>query len=117
MNRLKVIYDVTLQLKKRLDQEITSQNREEIIEQVNQLIEQRGKHMQELLPPYSQDEKELGKRLITLNEEIGNKMHVLFNELKKEMKQVKKQKKSNRSYTNPYKNVQTIDGMFMDSKK
>lgn len=117
MNRLKVIYDITLQLKEVVDQEITSQNREQVIEKVNQLVEQRGEHMQALQPPYSKEEKLLGKSLIPLNEAIEKEMQVLFNELKKEMKQVKKQKKSNRTYTNPYEHVQTRDGMFMDSKK
>lgn len=117
MNRLKVLHEVTLQLKEVLDQDITTKNREQTIEQVNQLVEERGKYMDELIPPYTEAEKQLGHDLIFLNGEIEKKMHVLFDDLKTEMKQVKKRKKSNRTYTNPYENVKTMDGMYMDSKK
>ncbi|GAB3056958.1 flagellar protein FliT [Virgibacillus ainsalahensis] len=117
MNRLQPLYDVTLQLKEVIDQEITSQNRDTIVEQVNQLVEQRGYHMKELTPPYTQEEKYLGEKLIELNVPIQQSMNQLFAQLKEEMKQVKKQRKSNRKYINPYANVRTMDGMFMDSKK
>ena len=117
MNRVQMLYDVTLQLQHILDREITVNNREQVIEQVNQLIEIRGKHMESLTSPYTDEEKMLGKKIIILNDKIEKKMHVLFNELKTEMKEVKKQKQSNRKYTNPYEHVQTMDGMFLDSKK
>ncbi len=44
-------------------------------------------------------------------------MKYLFLALKNEMKQVQQQKKSTTSYSNPYKNVQNMDGMFLDQKK
>ena len=61
--------------------------------------------------------RSLAKKLVPINEDVQNKMQVIFTDLKTEMKQVKQQKKSNQSYTNPYKSVQTMDGMFMDRKK
>ncbi len=44
-------------------------------------------------------------------------MNALFTELKQEMQQMKQQRKSTQSYINPYRDVQTMDGMFMDKKK
>ncbi|PAV31022.1 flagellar protein FliT [Virgibacillus profundi] len=117
MNRLQVLYDVSLQLNKVLDQDITEKNRETVIEQINELIDKRGIHLETITSPYTENEKQLGKKIVQLNNEIQEKMQQLFDELKSEMKQVKKQKKSNRTYSNPYENIQAMDGMFLDSKK
>ncbi|WP_249871312.1 flagellar protein FliT [Oceanobacillus saliphilus] len=117
MNRAKPVYEVTMKIKTILDQKITPQARESAIEKLNDLIIDRGTYMESLTPPYSEEEQRLGRELVQLNEEIEKKMHLLFADLKLEMIQVQKQKKSNQSYTNPYKNVHTMDGMFMDSKK
>lgn len=116
MNRLAGLYEVTKQLETILDQEITSANREKIIEQVNQLIEARGVHMDALTQPYNEAEQVTGKAIVVLNASIQNKMQILFEGLKEEMRQVQQQKKVNQSYTNPYKNTPSINGMFMDSK-
>lgn len=117
MDRIQQVYEVTNKIKTLLDQNITAKSRESVIEELNDLIEKRGNYMEKLTPPYTEEEKEIGKELVMMNNHIQKKMHLLFAELKLEMKQVKKQKKSNQSYTNPYKNVHTMDGMFMDSKK
>lgn len=117
MNRLAVLYDITQQLDNVLAQPIQSKEREAIINQVNELIEQRGNHLLEITPPFTEEENRIGKEIVVLNERIQKQMHVLFNELKQEMKQMKKQKKSNQTYTNPYEKIEAMDGMFMDSKK
>lgn len=117
MNRLKPLYQVTLELEELLDQEITSKNRESIISDVNLLVGTRGDLLQEVTPPFTEEEKWIGEQLVIMNNTIQQKMTAIFTDLKQEMKQVKKQKRSNKTYTNPYKNIKTIDGMFMDSKK
>ncbi|SET09729.1 flagellar protein FliT [Oceanobacillus limi] len=117
MNRMKDIYDITLQLNEIVNQDITAKNRQAVIEQINQLIDKRGNAMHEAKPPFSAEEKLIGEKLIPLNKDIEAKMRVIFDDLKQEMKQSKKQKKSNKTYINPYDKVQTADGMFMDRKK
>ncbi|WP_092491973.1 flagellar protein FliT [Virgibacillus salinus] len=117
MNRLQKTYKVTKQLEEVLNVNINGKDRNAVIEQVNHLVEQRGDLLSEITSPYSEEEKQLGKELVKLNEQIQEKMNNLFDDLKVEMKQVKKQKKSNRTYVNPYENVKTMDGMYMDSKK
>lgn len=117
MNRLEKLYEITIQLKEILDQEITSNERGAVIEQVNKLIDKRSVYLERVTPPFSEEESVIGKKLVLLNEEIQKRMLELFSDLKSEMKQVKKQRKSNMSYTNPYKNVKSPDGMFMDRKE
>jgi len=117
MNRLDALYEVTMKLYHLLNEPVPAKDRETVIKQVNELIEQRGNLLQDIIPPFTEKEKKIGEEIVLFNEHIQKQMHVLFNELKGEMKQVKKQKKSNRTYTNPYKKIGSVDGMFMDSKK
>ncbi|HLS09725.1 flagellar protein FliT [Lentibacillus sp.] len=116
MNKLQTLLDITKQLDQVLEEDAHTKNRDEVIERVNELIEKRGKLLETINPPFSDNEQKLGKNIVALNKQIQGKLNQLFNDLKLEMKQVKKQKKSNRSYMNPYENVKIADGMFMDSK-
>jgi flagellar protein FliT len=117
MTRVQKIYDITLQLEKLLNQDISPQNRDQLIVRVNQLIAARGKHMETLPVSYTEREKTLGRNIILRNNRIEQKMKVLFAALKNEMKLIKKRKQTNRNYINPYEHIETIDGMFLDSKK
>lgn len=117
MNRLIKLYDITLSLKELFDQPSTPKNRESIINEVTELIEQRGAEMEKINPPFSKEENEYGKKIVALNKHIQREMNELFIGLKKEMQHMKKQKKSKQSYSNPYQNVQLMDGMFLDSKQ
>lgn len=116
MNRLQKLYEETLRLKEILEEPIQSSDRDTLISKVNEIIEKREVLMEEITPPFTNAEKELGKKVVALNEPIQERMQVIFNSLKKDIQQMKKQKRSNMSYTNPYKNVNTMDGMFLDNK-
>ncbi|MEN2467475.1 flagellar protein FliT [Ornithinibacillus sp. FSL M8-0202] len=117
MNRVQPIYEITVKMQQLLTNNETSKDRETLIEEVNSLLLQRGSYMEEVKEPFTIEELEMGKKLLPLNKEVQEKMDLLFQGLKMEMKQVKKQKNSNRQYTNPYDKVQTMDGMFMDKRK
>ncbi|WP_099159883.1 flagellar protein FliT [Virgibacillus ndiopensis] len=117
MNRLDSLYQVTKQLEEILDHDVSPGNREQVIGEINELTEKRGDLLKKVMPPFNDTEKLTGEKLVEMNNKIQQKMNSLFVELKQEMKQIKQQKKSNKTYTNPYENVKTIDGMFMDSRK
>ncbi|MFZ3576912.1 flagellar protein FliT [Virgibacillus sp. DJP39] len=117
MSSLEELYEITIELENVLKQTVSSKNRESVIEKINFLIEKRGSLMNSIKPPFTEDEKLMGRKLVNMNEVIQTEMTEVLSNLKTEMKQIKKQKKSNQNYVNPYKNVKTMDGMFMDSKK
>ncbi|RYG74397.1 flagellar protein FliT [Lentibacillus lipolyticus] len=117
MNRLQELWDTTEELHHVLHAAMEAKDRETTIEQMNRLIERRSEIMKRLQPPFSEAENRLGKKLVCLNKQVQVQMDNLFDELKQEMRQMKKQKKSNRTYVNPYEHVQTMDGMFLDSKQ
>lgn len=116
MNKLKSVYEITVELKELLDPVITAKNREEVITRLNELIAARGEWVEQISPPYSDEEKALGEEIYSLNTKIEAKMQLIFSDLKQEMRQAQQQKKSQESYTNPYKQVQVSDGTYMDSK-
>ncbi len=116
MNRLTELHQITKELAKIFSEEITGKNREQTIERIDQLIAKRSDYLKQVTPPYSEAEKKLGKEIVRLNQYIEQEMQILFHDLKKEMHQLQKQKKSNESYIHPYKNLQSLDGRFLDSK-
>ncbi|MGM8364593.1 flagellar protein FliT [Virgibacillus sp. W0181] len=117
MNQLEHLYNLTIKLENILEQPVTINTRDEVIAAANQLINERAVYIEQMKPPYTEQEEQIGKQIIASNEKIKLKMNNLFDELKQDMKQVKKQKKSNRTYINPYGKLQTTDGMYMDSKQ
>ncbi len=117
MEKLEKVYQLTVELEKLLADPISAKEREEVIQKLNDLIEERGKWMEEISPPYTEEERRLGEKIYKMNIGIEEKMQQLFSEIKMEMAQMKKQKKSQQSYTNPYKDLSVSDGTFLDRKK
>ncbi|MFD1361678.1 flagellar protein FliT [Lentibacillus salinarum] len=116
MNRLQQLLVLTRELEDVLNGQVNAQNRDDIMGEVHELLDERKKLLDQITPPFTADERLTGQQTVALNEQIQQKMDALFDALKLEMKQSKKQKKSNRSYLNPYENVKTADGMYMDSR-
>lgn len=116
MQAVQVVYELTMHMLHLL-QKRHQVERHDVIEQLTHFIEKREQVLRKLSPPYSQDEIKIGRKIISLNKTIEQEMNALFTELKQDMKQTKRQRKSTQSYVNPYRSVQTIDGMFMDQKK
>ncbi|MDL4839230.1 flagellar protein FliT [Aquibacillus rhizosphaerae] len=117
MNRLNSLYDVTVKLQELVTSKIPDEERQEKIDKVNSLLKERQVLLNEIKPPYTEEEKVVGKRLLPINEEIQQNLGELFNQVKTDMATVKKKKDSNNKYMNPYKSLSNFDGMFMDHKK
>ncbi|HLS20566.1 MAG TPA: hypothetical protein VK056_02755 [Bacillota bacterium] len=116
-NDLNKVISLTHELLNLFNEKQLEKNREQFIEQMNDLIERREKYIQKLSPPYTDDEIKIGQQVVKMNEQITEKMLQLQNNLKKEMQQMNKSKQSTQFYVNPYKDVRTIDGMYLDQKK
>lgn len=117
MVRLERLYDTTMNMLSILNKlESNELERESVIEKVDQLIQQREEQIQAIKPPYSEEEIEIGQKIVRLNEEIKVKMDRIYDDVKGDMKRVKQKKELNRSYINPYGQIKTTDGMYLDSK-
>lgn len=116
MGVLNEVYEITLQM----DTLIPNPNnldRTELIELLNRLLDEREALLQNLSGPYADEEKEIGKKLLVVEERVTERMQALFGNVKRDLQQLKQQKKSNKSYINPYGNMKTTDGVYLDSKQ
>ncbi|SEO52325.1 flagellar protein FliT [Amphibacillus marinus] len=116
MSVLVKLTNVTDQLTQLLNQMVTSQNRDEVMESVQALIEQRELLFRELVPPFSAEDMELGEQLFQKDQAIQLRLSHLFLELKNEMKSTQKQKSSNKQYLDPYRQLSTNYGSYWDKK-
>lgn len=114
MSRLQTLYDITKELQIVLESE--DEEREDVIDKVNDLIDQRELEIKKLSAPYSDAEKEIGQKIVQLNKQIEDDIQKLFLKVKQDMQVLRKQKRTKASYTNPYDNVNARDGMFLDNK-
>lgn len=117
MNRVQALYDTTTQLDILVSQPVTSENREEVVQSLTALLEVRSGQMEELKPPFTTEENTLGKELLPMNERISKQVQQIFDQLKVDIRTIKKQKQSGKKYINPYASMQTLDGRFLDKRK
>src|SRR5699024_4724015 len=108
MGELKAVYEITKQLEE-VSNQISNVDRTELIEQREEMI-------QRLSKPYSSEEIKIGRQIIHMNNLIKEKMDLLYQNVKEDMKQVQKRKTQSYSYLKPYGDLKTPDGMYMDDK-
>lgn len=117
MNRLDSLYKVTEQILTVLTKQYsTVDERTEIISQVNELLEERGTILQQLKPPYTEEEEATGLEVVSMDKVIQEKMDHIFQLIQDDLKQLKQQKNRNKTYINPYKDMKIVDGMYLDNK-
>ncbi|USK49561.1 flagellar protein FliT [Bacillus sp. CMF12] len=114
MSSVQRFYDLTLELIKNLEH--TELDRDAKMNEVEILLEKRQQAMAGMAPPYSDTEKVLGARLISLNAKVTQLMtrEKLF--IQKDIKDLSVKKASTGKYANPYQSIAT-DGMFYDKRK
>ncbi len=117
MNRVQALYDTTAQLDTLVSQPVTSENREEVVQSLTALLEVRSGQMEELKPPFTNEENRLGKELLPMNKRISKQIQHIFDQLMVDIRTIKKQKQSGKKYINPYASMQTLDGRFLDKRK
>ncbi|WP_079478180.1 flagellar protein FliT [Halobacillus salinus] len=107
-----------LHITKELDDLVHSrtEKRAKIVSKLEHLLNQRQVMMHKLEQP-NEEEKPLLEEVKKRDLKINQKLEFLFHDLKRDMRNNKKQKASKKQYTNPYQNVSSYDGMFLDSKK
>jgi flagellar protein FliT len=114
VSAVKQFYQLTLELIQHMEK--SNDDRDVKIEQMDALLDQREAVMNEMAPPYTAEEAELGKKLIQLNGELDQFFKTEKIQIQKEIKNLQAKKESNTKYVNPYQNLST-DGMFYDKRK
>lgn len=117
MNRMESLYKTSKEILDILNKEqFTSDERTVVITLINNLLEQRATILEQLKPPYSEAEEAIGVQIVEMDKVIRKKMDRIYQEIQNDLKQLKQQKNSNRTYINPYKDMKIVDGMYLDNK-
>jgi flagellar protein FliT len=110
------LFTVTKELHELLYQSISKEQRDETIEAIQRLLDERDSLIGQLQPPYSEEEQELGMQMVSLNEAIAEKLQQLKQQIQQDLKAIKQKKMANQNYMNSYQSLE-IDGMFYDKKR
>src|SRR5699024_9473663 len=116
MGELKAVYEITKQLEEVLNQ-ISNVDRTELIQQVNELIEQREEMIQRLSKPYSSEEIKIGRQIIHMNDLIKEKMDLLYQKVKEDMKQVQKKKTQKQNNKKKNKKKKKMNKLYKNVKE
>ncbi|SFF68087.1 flagellar protein FliT [Halobacillus alkaliphilus] len=113
----KQFYDLTQELEEKVHQTVTEKNRGEIVAYVEEILAERSALLHKLPQPESEGERALIADVLQKDIKINQKLEFLFDGLKRDMRNMKKQKSSKQRYANPYQSVSNYDGMYVDHKK
>lgn len=114
MENIKKLLDLTEKMLQQFDEE---NDREKMIEMYEQFVDEREPLIKELKGSFTDEEEQLGVKLVQADKELQQKVGQFFDSIAKDYSEVKKKKISNQKYTNPYDKVYSRDGAFIDKKK
>lgn len=115
VNAVREFYDATIELVNLLEND--SIKRDDKINKMEQLLTQRERLLQDIKPPFSPQEKQLGRILVGLNAKLERLLEKEKTAIQHDIKLVKKQKESNKKYVNPYESLASLEGGFVDKRK
>jgi flagellar protein FliT len=114
MEAIQAFQNVTMELIEALQQD--KHERDESIKKIQILLTQREELLKLIQPPFTPQEKELGKQLIELDQHVKKLMGKQKRDIMQDMKSARMKKQSNQKYTNPYESM-GVDGIFFDKQK
>lgn len=117
MNELQEVLQISAKLYSLLGE--SNENRDELIEEVNEKLTIRGQKITLLKQAGFQfdNNNKTHMMLYELDKGIQERLQLAMNHIKGDLKQVQIAKKNEKQYTNPYGHVQIMDGMYYDKKK
>jgi flagellar protein FliT len=107
------LYQLTLDLIQLFE---SDQDRDGKIEKIESLLSQREELLKQMVPPYSNEEKQIGKNIIQLDSKLSDLLLAEKISIQKDIKALQSKKESNFKYVNPYQSLAT-DGVFYDKRK
>lgn len=112
MGPIQEIIENTLQLINTLQDEI---DRDEKIVKVDDLLEKRESLLNQLEPPYSQEEMVAGQQIINLSNQLTDLLLKEKLTIQKDIKSLNQKKETSSKYINSYESI-SIDGIFYDKR-
>lgn len=119
MNELQDVLQISAKLYALLGEKKSSEDREIFIEEINSLLDERNEKITALKNvgfEFNTSEKS-HTMLYELDQGIKERLQLVMQSVKDDLKNVQSSKKNEKQYSNPYGHVQVMDGMYYDKKK
>ena len=119
MDNLKQLLQLSAKLYQLLETVPKGDERDKYIEEVNELLDERGGFVEELgaKDVRLDASNQLHAMLMDLDKGILERLDVVMRAVKEDMKSLQVAKKNEKQYSNPYSSVRVMDGMYYDKKK
>ncbi|MFP3919903.1 flagellar protein FliT [Lysinibacillus telephonicus] len=113
------LLQVSAKLFKHLTTIPNGNERTTFIEEINNLLDERGQLVEQLkLEGFHYDESiKTHVTLFELDKGIQERLNLVLNEVKTDIKNLNNSKKHEMQYINPYSSVRVMDGRYYDKKK
>ncbi|MET3193342.1 hypothetical protein [Bacillus sp. OAE603] len=106
------LFSVTTQLAELTSEVPSQEKRDEIIEKIFSLLDERDGLLPSVQPPKDENERQLMKKIVDLNVRINHSMNIILSDIKKDLSGLKEQKKVHTQYINPYKSLNNLSAFF-----
>ncbi|XJZ26937.1 flagellar protein FliT [Bacillota bacterium Lsc_1132] len=114
MNRVKPVYQYTMQLIELLEK--MDLDRDEKIQLIQDFLAKREESLRELAGSYSDEEIALGRQLVVLSGKLESLLEREKLMIQRDMKNLHAKKETSQKYLNPYQSL-VAGGVFYDKKK
>ncbi|MFC5604672.1 hypothetical protein [Sporosarcina koreensis] len=92
------------------------EHRDAAIDEINGLLDERDALQTEIVAPFTSEEEELGKELVTLEKQVAAALAAYMKLIRSDITAAQSKKEHVKSYVNPYGKV-ARDGTFYDTKQ
>lgn len=118
MDNLQQLLQLSAKLYKYLENVPRGEQRDQFIQEVERQLDERGKLIVLLDKKEFQlnSQNKIHSMLIELDKGIRERLDIVMEEIKKDMKNLQSAKKNEKQYLNPYASVRVMDGMYYDKK-
>ncbi len=119
MEKLQQLLQISAKLYQHLTEIPDGDERDGYIEQIDELLDERGLCMQILLDDGFKIDmtNRSHQMLVELDKGIRERLDKVMAAVKEDMKELNKAKKHEHQYINPYASVSTMDGRYYDNKR
>lgn len=115
MSVIREIHQRTLEISKFVKNTGAIEDRDLFVDKVLSMIEERQNLVNQMKPPYSDEERVLGEEISSLDKEINQKLNNVLKAIKSDIGGLKKRKMTQSRYENPYESAYS-DGTFLDKR-
>lgn len=117
MGVVRDVWLVTKELLETVTAPWSSEEREERLKAVEELLRRRGELLGALRPPYSEEERALGRDIVAWNRDIEERLKAVQDEIRRDLRAAEAKRRANARYVHPYEQPLSLDGMFYDKRR